>query len=55
MELEHLHTRAAEPYRDPSGQATAAAILAARQQVQATSDASSTSAWRRRWGLERAT
>jgi tRNA U34 5-methylaminomethyl-2-thiouridine-forming methyltransferase MnmC len=55
LELEHLHTRAAEPYRDPSGQATAAAILAARQQVQAISDGTSTSAWRRRWGLERAT
>jgi tRNA U34 5-methylaminomethyl-2-thiouridine-forming methyltransferase MnmC len=55
MELEHLHTRAAEPYRDPSGQATAAEILAARQRAQATSDAASTSAWRRRWGLERAT
>jgi tRNA U34 5-methylaminomethyl-2-thiouridine-forming methyltransferase MnmC len=53
MELEHLHTRAAEPYRDPSGQATAAAIQAARQQAQASSSASSTSAWRRRWGLER--
>jgi tRNA U34 5-methylaminomethyl-2-thiouridine-forming methyltransferase MnmC len=55
LELEHLHTRAAEPYRDPSGQATAAAILAARQRAQAASKATSTSAWRRRWGLERAT
>jgi|688.fasta_scaffold227405_2 tRNA U34 5-methylaminomethyl-2-thiouridine-forming methyltransferase MnmC len=55
MELEHLHTRAAEPYRDPSGRATAAAILAARQRAQAASTATSTSAWRRRWGLERAT
>ena len=55
MELEHLATRAAEPYRDPSGQATAAEILAARQRAQVASTASSTSAWRRRWGLERAT
>jgi tRNA U34 5-methylaminomethyl-2-thiouridine-forming methyltransferase MnmC len=55
MELDHLHTRAAEPYRDPDGQAPAAAILAARQRAQAASTASSTSAWRRRWGLERAT
>jgi tRNA U34 5-methylaminomethyl-2-thiouridine-forming methyltransferase MnmC len=55
MELEHLQTRAAEPYRDPSGQATAATILAARHQAQAASTATSTSAWRRRWGLERAT
>ena len=51
MELEHLHTRAAEPYRDPSGQASAAAILAARQRAQLASPAPSTSAWRRRWGL----
>jgi len=55
MELEHLHTRAAQPYRDPSGQAAAAAIQAARQQAQASSSATSTSAWRRRWGLEGAT
>ena len=55
MELEHLLTRAAEPYRDPGGQADAAAILAARQRAQAASSASSTSAWRRRWGLEGAT
>jgi tRNA U34 5-methylaminomethyl-2-thiouridine-forming methyltransferase MnmC len=55
MEREHLATRAAEPYRDPGGQASAAEILAARQRAQATSDAASTSAWRRRWGLERPT
>jgi tRNA U34 5-methylaminomethyl-2-thiouridine-forming methyltransferase MnmC len=52
MELEHLATRAAEPYRDPSGRAGATEILAARQRAQATSTAGSTSAWRRRWGLE---
>jgi tRNA U34 5-methylaminomethyl-2-thiouridine-forming methyltransferase MnmC len=50
MELEHLATRAAEPYRDPSGRASAAAILTARQRAQAGSTAGSTSAWRRRWG-----
>lgn len=55
MEREHLATRAAEPYRDPSGQASAAAILGARQQAQALSKAGATSAWRRRWGLEGAT
>lgn len=53
MELEHLATRAAEPYRDPGGRAAAAEILAARQRAQATSTAGSTSAWRRRWGLDR--
>ena len=52
MEIEHLATRAAEPYRDPDGRADAAAILAARQRAQALSQAGSTSAWRRRWGLE---
>lgn len=53
MELEHLATRAAEPYRDPTSRASAGEILAARQAVQASSKAESTSAWRRRWGLER--
>lgn len=52
MEREHLGTRAAEPYRDPSGRASAAQILQARERAQALSTAGSTSAWRRRWGLE---
>jgi tRNA U34 5-methylaminomethyl-2-thiouridine-forming methyltransferase MnmC len=51
MEREHLGTRAAVPYSDPSGEASAAAILAARERTQADSVATSTSAWRRRWGL----
>ena len=51
MELDHLTTRAAEPYRDPDGHLPATAILAARQLAQAGSPAPSTSAWRRRWGL----
>ena len=53
MEQDHLSSRAAEPYRDPTGQATAEAILAARQQAQARHPGPSTSAWRRRWGLVR--
>jgi len=52
MEQEHLATRAAEPYRDPDGRADALAIAAARQEAQRHSSAGSTSAWRRRWGLE---
>lgn len=56
MEREHLATSAAEPYRDPSGQAEASAIIAAREQAQAERLASGvltpSSAWRRRWGLE---
>ncbi|QVL51704.1 MAG: SAM-dependent methyltransferase [Cyanobium sp. M30B3] len=55
MERDHLDTRASEPYRDPSGQTDATEILAARRRAQAASSASSTSAWRRRWGLERGT
>ncbi|SBO42434.1 MnmC family methyltransferase [Cyanobium sp. NIES-981] len=51
MEREHLATRAAEPYRDPTGTATAQEVLQRRQQAQAGSAAPSTSAWRRRWGL----
>lgn len=57
MEREHLRTNAALPYRDPSGQAGAAQILAARELQQRAAAASGalepTSAWRRRWGLDR--
>ena len=52
MEREHLATRAAEPYRDPDGRADARAMTAARQESQRHSSAGSTSAWRRRWGLQ---
>ena len=49
MEREHLLTRAAQPYRDPDGNATAAAIQAARVERQQQHPGESTSAWRRRW------
>ncbi len=49
MEIEHLATRAAEPYRDPSGTAGAATILEARQRAQALSGAEPASGWARRW------
>lgn len=39
FEREHLASRAAVPYRDPSGSATAAEILARRQREQEQSDA----------------
>jgi tRNA U34 5-methylaminomethyl-2-thiouridine-forming methyltransferase MnmC len=52
MEEEHLRTRAATPYRDPHGTATAAEILAERARRQHQEGGESTSAWRRRWGLE---
>ena len=49
MEIEHLQTRAAEPYRDPTGQDTAEQILKQRRDRQQGGDRLSTSAWRRRW------
>lgn len=56
MEREHLASSAGEPYRDPSGTATTEQILVARQQAQAESLATgrrgSSSAWRRRWGVQ---
>lgn len=53
MEWEHLHSRAGEPYRDPTGQAPCSAILQARVLAQERSAAEPASAWRRRWGLQR--
>ncbi len=49
QETEHLQTRAAVPYRDPSLQATAAEILAQREKEQSTSTLLPTKPWRRRW------
>ena len=55
MEREHLATNAAVPYRDPTGQAEAATILADRErrqrELQVAGELEPTSAWRRRWGL----
>ena len=55
MEREHLATNAAVPYRDPTGQAAAAQILAERERRQRdlllAGQLEPTSAWRRRWGL----
>jgi tRNA U34 5-methylaminomethyl-2-thiouridine-forming methyltransferase MnmC len=55
MEQEHLRTNAAEPYRDPSGQAERNWILQERQRVQAEAMARGgiepTGTWRRRWGV----
>jgi len=53
MEEAYLATRAAEPYRDPTGRAEAATILAARRRAQASNPGASTNAWRRQWGLDR--
>ena len=51
MEWDHLLCTAAEPYRDPTGQASAAIMLAERQARQSQSSAVSGGAWRRRWGV----
>lgn len=51
MEQEHLHTRAAVPYRDPLLLDTAAAILERHHLQQQQSQLESTSSWRRRWNI----
>jgi tRNA U34 5-methylaminomethyl-2-thiouridine-forming methyltransferase MnmC len=51
MEQEHLQTRAAIPYRDPTLSDPADVILARHQQEQQRSQRESTSSWRRRWGV----
>ena len=58
MERDHLASAAGEPYRDPTGTADAGAIFTSRLEVQAAALASgartSSSAWRRRWGVRAA-
>ncbi|MEO1093580.1 MAG: MnmC family methyltransferase [Cyanobacteria bacterium J06638_28] len=49
QEQEHLETRAAVPYRDPTLQETAAVIRQRRQQEQSQSSLKSTGIWRKRW------
>ena len=49
QEQEHLQTRAAVPYRDPSRQDDAALIQQRRSQEQAQSPLQATGEWRRRW------
>ena len=49
QEKEHLQTRAAVPYRDPSQSATAEEILARRLKEQSTSELMPTQPWRLRW------
>jgi len=55
LEREHLASSAGEPYRDPDGRATAAAIHSRRQLAQAAGlargERQASGAWRRRWGL----
>ncbi|NER80301.1 MAG: hypothetical protein F6K42_12120 [Leptolyngbya sp. SIO1D8] len=49
QEREHLETRAAVPYRDPTLQDSPAIIQQRRHQEQAISPLKSTGAWRKRW------
>lgn len=49
QEREHLETRAAVPYRDPTLRDSAASIQQRRAQEQAVSALRSTGDWRRRW------
>ena len=53
MEREHMASSAGEPYRDASGRASAAEILAARARAQASSGAEPSRAWQRRWRIDR--
>lgn len=49
MEIEHLHTRASIPYRDPMGRDPAASIQQRRRNEQQCCALESTSSWQRRW------
>lgn len=51
LEQEHLQTRAAVPYRDPTLKGDATTILEQHYQEQQQSTLESTSSWRRRWGI----
>lgn len=53
QEKEHLQTRAAIPYRDPTLQSTAQEILARRIQEQSISHLMPTNPWRQRWNLRK--
>lgn len=52
LEQEHLHTRAAIPFRDPTLSDPAEIILQRQQQEQQHSNLESTSSWRRRWAID---
>lgn len=51
IEVEHLQTRAAVPYRDPSLTEDAGAIVARRAVEQRSSLLESSNAWRKRWQI----
>jgi tRNA U34 5-methylaminomethyl-2-thiouridine-forming methyltransferase MnmC len=51
IELEHLQTRAAVPYRDPSLGDESGVILARREEEQRSSGLEASGSWRRRWKI----
>ena len=53
MEREHLLTRAAVPFRDPSSFSSAAEILSRRNLEQEHCKLEATNAWQRRWNMTR--
>ena len=53
MEEEHLNTRASVPYRDPEGVDEAEIIQQRRELEQQCCDLESTSAWQRRWMMNK--
>ncbi len=51
QEEEHLLTKAAVPYRDPSGKSTKEEIISRRNQEQIQSKLKNTRAWKKRWEI----
>jgi tRNA U34 5-methylaminomethyl-2-thiouridine-forming methyltransferase MnmC len=52
MEQEHLHTRAAIPFRDPTGEDEAEVILMRRNTEQQHCGLETTNAWQHRWAAK---
>jgi len=48
-EIEHLTTRSAIPYRDPTGKGSSKEIISTREIEQSKSQLINTSSWRKRW------
>jgi len=48
-EIEHLATRSAIPYRDPTGRGSSKEIISTREIEQSKSQLINTSSWRKRW------
>ena len=55
MEKEHLDTKASIPYRDPDNNSYSEQIILRRNEEQLYSELLSTSYWRKKWGMTKAT